>query len=236
MFEARSAEIEKLDEADFSQMDACDSFKFIASVNRWFGGVRIVKNYLLTQIAQLRRGKELKILDIGCGICDIPLTLDRYFRDHGYDIAWDGLESNRHVAYLAIKNVLDEPATHVRVLHKNIFQFRPDYMYDFAIASMFFHHFNDHDIKHLIEQVRTFTRYGLLINDLHRSSAAWLGARFLTSLSAQVVRHDACLSVQRGFRVAELNQMLRDLNITQFRVYRAPFARVIAEIAFKRGG
>jgi hypothetical protein len=56
------------------------------------------------------------------------------------------------------------------------------------------------------------SRLGVVINDLHRHPLAWLGIWLMTRLFSRnrLIRHDAPLSVQRGFRPADFER-LRDL-------------------------
>jgi hypothetical protein len=53
---------------------------------------------------------------------------------------------------------------------------------------------------------------GWFINDLHRHPLAWYSIRLLTSLfsGSYLVKHDAPLSVLRGFRRADWESLLRE--------------------------
>jgi hypothetical protein len=100
---------------------------------------------------------------------------------------------------------------------------------------MCFHHFSDAQILALLERLRGFVCGAVLINDLRRCWLASLAARLLLVGSPAGVRHDALLSIQRGFRVAELGDLLRNLDHVAISVQSVPWFRVAATVRFQPG-
>jgi len=122
-------------------------------------------------------------------------------------------------------------------LQQDVFSHQPQEPYDLAVASMCFHHFSDEQILDLVQRLRAFVRSGLLINDLRRSLPALAGAGLLLALSGAPagVRHDALLSIRRGFKADELKTLLRRLPGISVRVTHEPWFRIAAVIDFTHG-
>jgi len=89
----------------------------------------------------------------------------------------------------------------------------------------------------LLHRLRGFVRKSLLINDLRRSRLASLAARLLLVATAAPagVRHDALLSIRRGFKIDELRTLLRQLDGVTVSVEPASWFRIAAIIRFKQG-
>jgi hypothetical protein len=100
---------------------------------------------------------------------------------------------------------------------------------------MCFHHFSNAQILMLLHGLRGFVRSSLLINDLRRSQLASLAARLLLVATAAPagVRHDALLSIRRGFKIDELRTLLRQLDSVTVSVESARWFRIGAIIRFK---
>lgn len=90
--------------------------------------------------------------------------------------------------------------------------------FDVVHVSLFLHHFTEEQIIRLMKSFSRVARYGIIINDLRRSWLALIGIKFLTLLFSRssMVKHDAPLSVQRGFTKKELLQVLNKGSFTRF--------------------
>jgi ubiquinone/menaquinone biosynthesis C-methylase UbiE len=88
-----------------------------------------------------------------------------------------------------------------------------DSSFDIVHASLFLHHFSDNDVRMLLEKFLRVSRYGMIVNDLHRSGLAWMGISILTRLFSRsdLVRNDGPLSVRRGFTRSELVRLCAGL-------------------------
>lgn len=102
---------------------------------------------------------------------------------------------------------------------------------------MCFHHFSNAQILTLMQKLRGFVIRSVLINDLRRSRWALLAARpLLTGAGAPAgVRHDALLSIRRGFKVSELSTLLGQLDRVTVSVQPAHWFRIAAIIRFNPG-
>lgn len=234
MSDTRSTAREFLDQDDCDPALAAASYRFMELVNAHFGGIRTVRRFLATAAAR-QPDRPLRILDIGSGSCDIPLAVSRWARARGLRLAFTCLEPADHAATIARANLARAGDPAVRLVQEDVFLHQPAEPYDCAVASMCFHHFSDAQILALLERLRGFVRDRLLINDLRRSRLASLAARLLLVGSPAGVRHDALLSIRRGFRVSELNALLAQLDQVAVSVQPVRWFRVAATICFQPG-
>jgi hypothetical protein len=100
---------------------------------------------------------------------------------------------------------------------------------------MCFHHFSNAQILTLLQRLRGFLINSVLINDLRRSRLASLAARLLLAGRPAEVRHDALLSIRRGFTISELSTLLRQLDSVMVSVEPARWFRIAAVIRFEPG-
>ena len=234
MFDVRNTATEFLDRPDCDPALAAASYRFMEVVNSRFGGCRLVRRFLAAETGGHRVATPLRILDIGSGSCDIPLALSQWARTHDLPLHFTCLEMADHAIDIARQQLARTRNSAVELLQEDVFTHDPAEPYDCAVASMCFHHFSDDQILALVQRLRRFVRKSLLINDLRRSPMAGLAARLLlTSTRAPAgVRHDALLSIRRGFRVHEMKALLGQLDGTTATVAPALWFRIAAIVRF----
>jgi len=226
VFKERTAEVEWMDGEEFDQDLAEQSFRFIEMVNRFFGGIRVVRRF----IAEEADGETIRVLDIGSGSCDIPLAVSRWAKRMGIPVHFTCIERSERVAAIARRSIRQAGNPPVRLIREDIFDHRPAEPYHCAVGSMFFHHLSEEQILKLVRHLRTIVRKNLLINDLRRSPLGYLGCMLLALGFPREVRHDALLSIRRGFREVEMRQMLQKLKDVSVDVSAAPYFRVQAVV------
>ncbi len=93
---------------------------------------------------------------------------------------------------------------------------------DLVHVALFLHHFNEDQIKKLLKEFLRISKKGIIINDLQRSYLAFLGIKLLTVLfsKSEMVKHDAPISVKRGFSKSELNKLFEELRISDYIIKR----------------
>ena len=237
MFESRATAAEFLDRPDCDPALAAASYRFMETVNCRFGGIRIVRRFLAAETAGRHAGAPLRILDIGSGCCDIPLAVSRWA--HAYDIPlhFTCLEIAGHAVDIAREQLARTGNPAVQLLQEDAFTHQPAEPYDCAVASMCFHHFSNAQILTLLRRLRGFVLNSVLINDLRRSRLSSLAARLLLAATGAPasLRHDALLSIRRGFKISELGTLLRRLDSVTVSVEAVRWFRIAAIIRFKTG-
>jgi 2-polyprenyl-3-methyl-5-hydroxy-6-metoxy-1,4-benzoquinol methylase len=237
VFDARATATEFLDRPDCDPTLAAASYRFMETVNCYFGGIRTVRRFLAAETAGRHAGAPLRILDIGSGSCDIPLAVSRWARARGIPLHFTCLEMAGHAVDIARRQLARAGDPAVQLLQEDVLTHQPAEPYDLAVASMCFHHFSNAQILTLLQRLRGFVLNSVLINDLRRSRLASLAARLLLADTGTPagVRHDALLSIRRGFKISELSTLLRQLDSVTVSVEPARWFRIAAIIRFKPG-
>jgi len=209
------------------------SFRFIKFVNHIGGGIRVVRRFLARELSKLPAGTTITVLDLGGGDCDIPLAVTRWASKRGYRVEFTCTDHNPQVLQMAEESLAREGCDTVRLERTDIFTYEPAAPFHYAVGSMVFHHFTAEEIDRLVTHLRGYVRKALLINDLHRCSLNYAVACILTTRLDPELRHDALLSIRRGFKPAELAAMLRKHDPAAV-VRREWFCRVAGVVRFDR--
>ncbi len=235
MFDARATTTEFLDRPDCDPSIAAASYRFMEMVNFWFGGIRMVRHFLETETGKRHSVAPLRILDIGSGTCDIPLAVSRWASTCGIPLQFTCLEKAAYAVDIARRKLSQAGNTSIHLFQEDAFVHQPAEPYDCAVASMCFHHFSDAQILALLERLKRFVQHSVLINDLRRSRRAYLAAGLLLTNKPAALRHDALLSIRRGFKTSELSALLGQLENITVSVKPSRWFRIAAIIRFKTG-
>lgn len=235
MSDARATASEYLDQPDCDPALAAASYRFMQTVNARFGGTRVVRRFLAAEAAGRTAAAPLRVLDIGSGSCDIPLAVSQWARAHGLSLHFTCLEMAAPAAAIARAQLARTGDAAVQLRQEDVFTHQPAEPYDCAVASMCFHHFSNAQILALLHRLRGFVRSSVLINDLRRSRWSALAATLLLGLAPAGVRHDALLSIRRGFKRVELGALLRQLDSVDVSVELAHWFRLAAVVRYTPG-
>jgi 2-polyprenyl-3-methyl-5-hydroxy-6-metoxy-1,4-benzoquinol methylase len=228
--------MELLDGSNIDERLALQSYRFMAVVNKYFGGTAVVRDFITGQVRGDKRARPLKILDIGSGSCDIPAAICGWAQKAGPAIEVTCVEPSDYAVQAAKKNIGQYP--NIKLLQQDIFSYRPVEKYDCAVGSLFFHHLSNQRIAELMGRLRTFGCRSVLINDLNRSLRCYIGCLLASLFVPAGVRHDALLSIRKGFRPEELknlleNGMQKETTASRVDVWTAWFGRVCAVVRFE---
>jgi hypothetical protein len=229
------SEMELLDRPGCDPSLAEKSYRFMRFVNRIGGGTRVVRRFLAQEISRSPLQGPVQILDLGSGTCDIPLAVTRWARRRGYPLEFTCIEHNAQGLELARQALARAQCDTIELTVGDLFTYQPPREYDYAVGSMVLHHFSMQQISRLITHLRGFVRKALLINDLQRCALNYGVCYALTLGRDPIVRHDALLSVRRGFRPDELSAFVATRDAPSA-VGTAWFCRVVAVVRFDGGG
>ncbi len=205
----RIAGEERMDEPDADPRELARSLADLRGVNRWLGGTRVVLHHLARLVARHPR-REYRVLDVATGSADIPLHVVDWGRRRGLRIRV--VATDAHAATLAEArarvaadpDVTAEPADALALPYA-------DGEFDFVLCSTALHHFNtEEECVRVLRELDRAARLGGIVNDLHRSRAALLGARVLAATvwrTHPITRNDGPLSVRRAFTPADLRSL-----------------------------
>jgi len=212
---------EMMDDPTLGPEEFLKAYDELGTINRYLGGVRAVQRFLppptkgppRTQRPAPARGL---VLDVAAGACDIG---DRLIESGRWQVV--GLDLNSAGLSLAkrtfpvVGDAFNLPFA--------------DNTFDCVTASLFFHHLSDADCSRILRGMFRVARRRVIVNDLHRSQAAYWSIYALTRLlgSSAMVQNDGPLSVRRAFRPDELIALARRAGF-EGRVYRSfPYRLVL---------
>lgn len=170
------------------------------------------------------RPRRLCLVDVGAGSGDAIDALARWAARRGVAIDITMLDLNQETVDMARLRLGN---THgVRAEVGDLFDLPPGST-DIVTANMVLHHLPDARLVPAVEALARSARLGVVVNDLHRSALAWLGIRMATQLVSRnrMIRHDAPLSVARGFRFGDIARwrerpILSNLRVTWHPLFR----------------
>jgi ubiquinone/menaquinone biosynthesis C-methylase UbiE len=201
----------------------------IARLNTLFGGTRAVVEALepfFRGSGDVRRGTcdgAWTLLDVGTGSGDIALAAKAAARRHGIELTTIGLDLNPTAAMIACA-----AGVPTFVADGNALPVAPRSV-DVIVASQVLHHLAGPVAVRWIAAFDRVARRAVVLADLRRSRLAMAGvwAASIGLAMNGVTRHDAVLSLRRGYTKGELDEMLRQAGVRTTARYRRG-ARIVA--------
>jgi SAM-dependent methyltransferase len=184
---------ELLDSAEQGLADR--NLRDLARINRWFGGHRILLRVLRDLVGPR---EQFSVLDVGAGSGDMGQSIRKKF-PNATVILSDYRSS--HLRNSTLPSVAGD-GFRLPFLPKT---------FDFVICSLFLHHFSDGEVIHLIREMRSLARRGLIVLDLecHPIPYHFLPMTRTVFRWSTLTLHDGPISVAAGFRAEELGFLAR---------------------------
>jgi 2-polyprenyl-3-methyl-5-hydroxy-6-metoxy-1,4-benzoquinol methylase len=213
-FISRSYKLELLDQPDLPAEDIWRNLYELSIINKNLGGHSATLHGFYTLA---KNEKNLHVCEIGCGGGDNLKAIENSATLNQNNIRFTGIDINPDCIHVAESKSWDVNTDFIISDYKKIsFQSRPHIIF----CSLLCHHFNDGELIQMFRWMKENSHFGFFINDLHRHPFAYHSIRLLTSLFSKsyLVRHDAPLSVLRGFKKAELQTLLEAAGITKYTI------------------
>jgi len=224
VFRQRALEAELMDKATFGPQEVNDTFRFIEPVNRWLGGSRAILSFFERESQSWSTSQSYEILDVGCGSGDIPVTLARWGQRRGFRLHIQAIDNHPDTLELARHRGRNYPE--ITFDRQDLYDLAGDQA-DYVLLSMLLHHLPDDAIPAVLQRMLTVCRRKVAVNDLLRAPLAYCGTWLFSLFASAVFRHDARLSVRKGFTLDELKKLLADHGFRSFHVERHFFYRFL---------
>lgn len=212
MLGVRSHTRELMDEPDLPGEAVRSALRELSVINQFLGGWSTSRRGLQMLAPAESSSRRLEVLDIGAGGADVL----RGRRNGAQLLRITTLDSNEEACrYQRSVNNADD----VLCGDARTYPFA-DESFDIVHASLFLHHFDEGTIEEMLTRFLRISRYGIVVNDLQRSIAAYAGIWTLTRLLSRstYVRNDGPLSVRRAFRRGDLIRICSRLGCSSFSV------------------
>jgi ubiquinone/menaquinone biosynthesis C-methylase UbiE len=213
-YSIRADRLELLDQPDIPAADIQRNLFELAIINQKLGGHQITWNGF---IRLAKKGNEIHVCEIGCGGGDNLKAIEKKAGKRFAGLSFTGIDINVDCIGVAKNMDWETPTRFLVSDYKKIkFSSKPDIIF----CSLFCHHFKEEELVLMLRWMRENSRSGFFINDLHRHPLAYHSIRWLTSRFSRsyLVKHDAPLSVLRGFKKKELEDLLHKAAITNFTI------------------
>jgi SAM-dependent methyltransferase len=176
---------------------------------------------------------HLSVLDVGAGSGDGCRALLRWADRQRVEIDITLLDI--HPETCAEAKRLFRGERRVRVRQGDLFTLDARSV-DIVTAALVLHHFSEPLLGRALQALARAARLGVVVNDLERSVLAWLGIRLGTLLLSRnrMIRHDAPLSVARGFRAEDLWRLRALPGLERLTFHRRLLWRWLLIISLKR--
>jgi ubiquinone/menaquinone biosynthesis C-methylase UbiE len=200
----RSTEEEIMDDLSMQGEMLRKTLDQIALINRRLGGNQATIDGLNTLLKTKSKATALSIIDLGCGSGDMLRAVADFGRKNNFIFKLTGIDANEYTVNYARKLSVNYPEISYIKMDILADEFS-DLSFEVAIATLFLHHFTNQEIEHLLKPIVRKASIGVVINDLHRSSAAYYlfkGMSFF--IKNPMVKKDGAISVLRGFKKNEL--------------------------------
>ena len=219
-FRKRSNELEHLDKGDYTAEEYEGCIVELQRVNRWLGDVRALRQSLLVEIEKLNL-RDFSIIDVGAGSGELLGVIATWAQETGRNTQLTGVELNARSA----KAIAERASTIPEISAVRADAFRlpfADDQFDYALCSLFTHHFPDADVVTILRELQRVAARGIYVIDLHRHPIAHffyttIGRLFLHN---RLIREDGALSILRSFKPEELLQLAQQAKLDHPRVKR----------------
>lgn len=204
MFKTRSTKPERIDTGDYTPEEYAVFLREIAFINKYLGDARALKKTLFLEIERSGH-RELSMLDVGSGSGELLRATADFARRTGRKAKLTGIDLN--AASASMTRSMSRNYAEITSVRGDAFSLPfADGSFDYAISSLFFHHFTDEQIPLILKEMSRVARRGVCVIDLHRHPAAYyLYKLFCFAFRiSPLVREDGSLSILKGFRPEEM--------------------------------
>jgi SAM-dependent methyltransferase len=204
----RAGEPELMDDLSIGGPELAVALRQLRLINRLLGAAWPTVEGVDRLWRAAGRPGRLSVLDVGAGSGESALALQGWARLRGVELYVALLDIHPETCAAAARHL--RGAQGVGVVCGDVLRL-PLRGADVVTASLFTHHLGDELLAAALTAMAGAARLGVVVNDLHRSRLAWALITLATRALSRnrMIRHDAPLSVLKGFRAREL-AALRD--------------------------
>lgn len=212
----RSYKKELLDRNDIPFSDIKRNMVELNFINTYLGGHSITLTGLQSMLPA-KNTKAVIICEIGCGGGDNLKAVAKWCSRKNIKASYIGVDINPDCIKVAKEACSNFDASFILADYRTVtFQQKPDIIF----SSLFCHHFSNDELVQMLHWMRNNSTTGFFINDLHRHPVAFYLIKWLSRIFSKsyLVKHDAPLSVARGFSKREWLKLFHKAGIVDFNI------------------
>ncbi len=214
----RSYKKELLDQDNIPFADIRQNMKELNTINKYLGGHKITIGGLQSLLSYKKENSIIHICEIGCGGGDNLQAISNYCSKKNIPVQFTGIDIKAECTAFAAQQYPSLDANWIcsDYVKTDFGTTKPDIIF----TSLFCHHFEKKELVFMLRWMKSNSRTGFFINDLHRHPLAYYSIKFITRLFSKsyLVKNDAPLSVSRGFIKKEWEQLFSAAGITTYRI------------------
>jgi len=234
-FRERASAYELMDDRSQGGEELREALRHLRRLNRLFSAAAPTLFGVSRLWAEAGKPRRLEVLDIGAGSGDVNAALLRWAAAQGVELTVTLADRTPEACAEAAAYFADEPR--VSVMCRDLADL-DERGADIVTGSQFLHHFASEELPEVASAMLRASRIGIVIQDIHRHwlpwAAVWLAARLLST--NRYIRNDGPLSVAKGFRAEDWEQLDKALGSPGLTCSWRPLFRYVVTIAAKPGG
>lgn len=209
---ARSYQKELLDDGNIPFADIQLNMQELNTINTYLGGHAITISGIKQILKTFNSTKSVTICEIGCGGGDNLKAIEKWCSANSVKVILTGIDIKSECITFAQQQYPQLNATWITSDYREVqFAVKPDIIF----SSLFCHHFDNEGIIAMLQWMKANVTLGFFINDLDRHPMAYRAIQLITRIfsTSYLVKNDAPLSVARGFKKTEWQNLIAKAGI-----------------------
>ena len=231
---SRAREDELMDDFSMGGEELREALRHLRRLNKIFAAPGPTVSGVEKLWKSVGKPDTLTLLDVGAGSGDVNQKLLHWAKKQGIDMQITLVDLTEEACEEARQLFQNEPR--VRVQRADLTAL-PDDSADIVTGSQFIHHFEGEQLVDMVGHMLRASRYGVVINDIHRHpvsyKAVWITTRLISR--NRYIRHDGPLSVAKGFTDQDWQELKQRLNHDTMTYEWKPLFRYSVVIPRKEG-
>ena len=200
-----------MDEPEVDERELVGAFDELAIINRTLNGyapsIEGIRELLLPDT------REFTLLDVGTGGGDLVQRVHDWAAARGIEAHILGIDVSAPTIAYARRRCDGVACLDFEVA--DLLDLADTRSFDIVHCALALHHFEEKTAVAALKKMFSLSRWGVVVNDLHRHRLAYYAIYLLTRLFSQsrLIRHDAPLSVLRAFRRADFEHLAREASL-----------------------
>lgn len=216
----RIRDSEVMDDFELRGEDLAKTLRDLDKVNRWLGGNKITIHGIKKILSETNPTEPVKIVDVGCGNGTMLRQIAEYGRKKNIPFKLLGIDANPYAIEIAEELAGAYPEIEFETL--NIFSTSfAEKKCDIVLCTLTLHHFEEAGIEQLLSTFLKSAKFGVVINDLQRSKAAYYLFQIFCAVFIRndIAREDGLTSILRGFRKEDLEKFSRKIKVKTQKIH-----------------